>query len=258
MRVRRFVSKSVVFSAWLLAAGVAQSGPVRAQSLASFPDLRGFSQAGHSAPVQTISVSDKENGSSSGQNAAANSPAAERFVENMAQRALGTISNTGLSSNQKKAEFSKILQGSFDMDTIGRFSLGTYWRRSTEDQRREYLSLFKKMVVEVYSSRFESYRGEQLKIHGSRVDGEKDVIVTSFIVPQEGAEVQIDWRVRNKGGGYKVVDVIVEGVSMSMTQRSDFSSIIQQNGGDMKGLLNHMKTTITENTAQKSQTSTAQ
>ena len=71
--------------------------------------------------------------------------------------------------------------------------------------------------------------------------GKNDVLVTSYIVPDAGSKVQVDWRVRNKNGSYQIIDVIIEGVSMTMTQRSDFSSVIQRGGGDFEVLLAHLR-----------------
>jgi len=166
---------------------------------------------------------------------------ASAFIDRMAGRALGFLANNSLSPDQKRQEFSRLLQESFDMSTIGRFTLGRYWRASSVQQREEYLRLFSRMVVDVYSSRFNDYQGQTLAVRGARRDGESDVIVTSFIIPKQGSEVQIDWRVRYKNGRYQVVDVIVEGVSMSLTQRSDFAAVIQRGGGDVQVLLTHMR-----------------
>lgn len=166
---------------------------------------------------------------------------AEKFINSMANRALDFLDDDSMTHDQKRSEFRKLLQDSFDMSTIGRFSLGRYWRVSTAEQRREYQSLFKEMVIDVYSDRFGEYTGETFETRGFRADGEKDTIVNSFIVPDAGPEVQVDWRVRYKNGRYQVVDVIVEGVSMSVTQRSDFASVIQRGGGDVEVLLSHLK-----------------
>ena len=166
---------------------------------------------------------------------------AESFIGSMATRALGFLGNTSMSQEQKKASFRNLLNESFDLETIGRFVLGRYWKTSTAQQRTEYLSLFRKMVVEVYAQRFGDYKGQKFETRGYRADGEKDTIVTSYIVPGDGPEVQVDWRVRYKGGRYQIVDVIVEGVSMSVTQRSDFAAVIQRGGGDMQVLLAHLR-----------------
>lgn len=162
------------------------------------------------------------------------------FVSDMGERAIGFLSSN-MDTEQKKAAFSKLLQDSFDMKTIGRFSLGRYWRAATPEQRKEYDDLFERMVISVYSRRFSDYQGQKFVTRSYRNDGQTDTIVTSFIVPNNGPEVQVDWRIRNKNGQYKVIDVIVEGVSMSVTQRSDFSSVIQRGGGDVQVLLAHLR-----------------
>lgn len=166
---------------------------------------------------------------------------ASNFIESMADRGINFLSDENLTMVQKKEQFRTLLRDSFDMRTIGRFALGRYWRVATEDQRNEYLRLFRNMVIEVYAQRFSDYRGQGFEIAGARADGEKDAIVTSFVVPENESRIQVDWRVRYKNGRYQVVDVIVEGVSMSVTQRSDFSSVIQRGGGNVKVLLDHLR-----------------
>lgn len=166
---------------------------------------------------------------------------AQNFVDTMGQRALEFLANEDLSKDQKTKEFRKLLKNSFDMKTIGRFALGRYWRTSTKAQQQEYLKLFENMVVDVYSKRFDDYKGQGFEVSAARSDGKKDTIVQSFIIPNQGQKIKVDWRVRYKNNKYKVVDVIIEGVSMSVTQRSDFSSIIQRGGGDIEVLLANLE-----------------
>ncbi|MFN3826105.1 MAG: phospholipid-binding protein MlaC [Micavibrio sp.] len=166
---------------------------------------------------------------------------AENFIDNMAKRALEFLGNSGMSQDQKTESFRRLLNDSFDLETIGRFVLGRYWKTSTEQQRKEYQALFRKMVVDVYAKRFGEYKGQKFETRGHKADNEKDTLVTSFIVPGDGPEVQVEWRVRYKNGRYQIVDVIVEGVSMSLTQRSEFATVIQRGGGDVQVLLAHLK-----------------
>ena len=165
---------------------------------------------------------------------------AESFIDSMASDAIAFLSNGTPSQSQKKEYFRKLLGRKFDMKTIGRFTLGRYWRVSTPQQRTEYQKLFENMVIDVYSSRFSEYEGQRFETRGHRTDGTKDVIVTSFVIPEQGPEIQVDWRVRYKKGVYKVVDVLVEGVSMSVTQRSDFAAVIQRGGGNVSVLIDHL------------------
>lgn len=173
--------------------------------------------------------------------AESNLEAAKAFVDGMAQRGIAFLGNESMSDEERTAEFRKLLNSSFDMATIGRFALGRNWKAATPAQQAEYQKLFKEMIVKTYSRRFKEYNGQKLEIRSARADGETDIIVNSSIIPPQGAEIAVDWRVRNKGGTYKIVDVIIEGVSMALTQRSDFASVIQRGGGNIEVLLEHLR-----------------
>ena len=166
---------------------------------------------------------------------------AEDFVDGLASSAIGFLSDESLNADQKSAKFQKLLKSRFDMDVIGRFAMGRYWRTATSAQQKEYLSLFKVMVVDVYTRRFNEYQGQTLSVVSSRAEGKRDAMVSSVISQEAGPDVHVDWRVRYKDGSYKVIDVIVEGVSMALTQRSDFASVIQRGGGEVGVLLAHLR-----------------
>lgn len=166
---------------------------------------------------------------------------AKSFIASMGDRGINFFGNQSMSMEAKRAEFASLLNESFDMNTIGRFCLGTYWRVATPAQQKEYLKLFNKMIVTIYSQRFSDYKGQKFEVRSVRKENDKDSIVTSYIVPPSGPQVRVDWRVRSKGGAYRVVDIVVEGVSMSQTQRADFASVIQRGGGKVDVLLNHLR-----------------
>lgn len=170
----------------------------------------------------------------------ASTEGAKQFIVKMGDRGINFLGDESKSQEAKKAEFTQLLDDSFDMSTIGRFVLGTHWKSATPAQQKEYQKLFRKMIINVYSKRFSDYKGQKFDVRSAKTEG-KDTTVTSYIVPDSGPEVRVDWRVRNKGGSYKVVDIIVEGVSMAMTQRSDFASVIQRGGGNIESLLEHLR-----------------
>ena len=167
--------------------------------------------------------------------------AARSMIEDMGDKAISFLADTSLSQKQKEEKFRIMLNQNFDMETIGRFALGRNWKTASADQRKEYQKLFKDLVVNVYSSRFKEYEGQKFEVTSARETGKKDVTVSSLIVPDSGPKIKVDWRVRNRNGSYKIIDVIIEGVSMTLTQRSDFSSVIQRGGGDIEVLLDHLK-----------------
>lgn len=164
----------------------------------------------------------------------------ENFISDMADKGIAFLGSEDLTLQQKKAEFKTLLNAKFDLDTIGRFALGRYWRTASKAEKSEYLKLFKQMVFKVYANRFEEYGGQSLKVLGSRVEGRSDSIVSSVLTQNAGPDIKIDWRVRYKNGSYKIIDVVIEGVSMALTQRSDFSSVIQRGGGNVSVLINHL------------------
>lgn len=165
---------------------------------------------------------------------------AQTFVSIMAQRGIDFLANPNISMEQRRAEFKKLLKSNFDMRTLARFSMGRYWNMATDKQKKEYMSLFEKNVIDVYSKRFGDYQGQEFKVVSAREDGRADAIVSSFI-DADGQKISIDWRVRKKKGQMRVIDIIVEGVSMATTQRSEFASIIQRGGGNVQVLLDHLK-----------------
>jgi len=201
--------------------------------------LTGPSQTSSSHPSYLVKIANLD--AKAVENGDKMASGAQKFVDDMGQRAIGFLGDTKLTQNQKEQRFRTLLRDSFDMSTIGRFALGRYWRTATSAQQQEYQRLFEDMVVDVYSARFSEYKGQTLEVSETRKDGTKDSIVTSFIVPTSGSKIRVDWRVRYKQGKYKIVDVIIEGVSMSLTQRSDFSSVIQRGGGEMQALLVHLR-----------------
>lgn len=188
-----------------------------------------------SAPLSTIVMA-------AGEGKTQAQAGAEGFVASMAKRALDFLSNGQQTQAQKSESFRRLLEENYDMETIGKFTLGRYWKSATPSQQAEFQKLFRNYVVAMYSQRFSDYKGQKFEVASSRADGATDTIVISKVLPTDGGqEVQVDWRVRQVGGRYRVVDVIVAGVSMSMTQRSDFASVIQQGGGNVDALIASLK-----------------
>lgn len=166
---------------------------------------------------------------------------ASKYVENVAQQALNIIGNKKLSEDQAKTKFQNIMNKSFDIKTISRFTLGRYWRVATKDQQKEYKRLIRDVILNKYADRLLDYSGDTFEIVGGRALNETDTVVTMNVKPKGTAEAVFAWRVRYKGGAYKIIDLSVEGVSMSVTHRSDFSAVIQRNGGSVQSLIDALR-----------------
>ena len=142
---------------------------------------------------------------------------------------------------ERLARFRQLFQADFDGPGIARFVLGRYWRSASEQEQQEFLKLFEDYVIFVYGTRLSNFNGETFKVRGSRTDESGTVVSTDIVSPGGAAPIKVDWRLITDKGAFKINDVIIEGISMLVTQRSEFASVIQRNGGQVGGLLALMR-----------------
>ncbi len=168
---------------------------------------------------------------------------ARAFIEGLAADAVEALTTGNATRAEKVERFRMLFNENFAVKDIGEWVLGRYWAQATPEERAEYLDLFEEMIVSTYVRRFERYSGETLAVgRAFTSSGGGDILVDSQIVHPEGLEpVNVGWRVRAYDDGLKIVDVIVEGVSMGQTQRSEFGSVIRRSGGKISGLLAEMR-----------------
>jgi phospholipid transport system substrate-binding protein len=168
----------------------------------------------------------------------------------VAQDARGFISRLGteaiqvlgpnVSPAQRLARFRELFRNDFDVPGIGQFVLGRYWRTATPEEQKEFLALFQEYIVRAYSTRLAEYGGEPFRVTGSRPNG-AETIVGSEIIRANGSRIAVDWYLIDRGGAHKIIDVYVGGVSMKVTQRDEFASVIQRNGGRVAGLIAQLR-----------------
>jgi len=158
--------------------------------------------------------------------------AARDFVETIAERTTDTLSSDR-SLTERRQELKRILRTAFDLDYIGRLVLGPTYRTLSDSQQAAYDQAFQEYVLETYSRRLDEYGGQELAITGAEAAGSRDVKVTSRITgTDQGEPVTVAWRVREREAGPKIIDVEIEGVSMAISQRSEFASVVDQRGVD--------------------------
>ena len=168
---------------------------------------------------------------------AADTPKA--LVEDLGARAIKSLTGN-VPRPERETRFRGLLREGFDVPQIGRFVLGRYWRQASPEQQVQYLDLFEKFIVQAYAARFAEYSGEQFRVVSERPDG-GETLVTSEIFKAGNPSTKVDWRVAKGDAGVKIVDVVVEGVSMAVTQRSEFAAVIQRNGGSIDALLSALR-----------------
>ena len=173
------------------------------------------------------------------ESAASSEQQAAAFITRLGDEAIGILGATDRKLEERKARFRALFGEGFDLAFIGRFALGRYWRATSPEQRGDYQRLFKAYVLRIYSSRLGGYAGETFEVTGVKRAGEKDYLVSTRIRRPSGSPLLADWRVRVIDGAHRIIDVMVAGVSMVVTQRSEFSAVIQKHGFD--GLLEALR-----------------
>jgi len=168
---------------------------------------------------------------------------ADKFIRSLAGQAIGSLTDQAASREVRVERFRELFNDRFAVHAIGKFVLGRHWRKATDTERDEYLGLFEDLMVVSYVDRFASYAGESLEVVKTRADNDKTATVFSRIDRPGGAKaVRVAWRVGSTDDTYKILDVVVEGASMSSTLRSDFGSIVRRKGGKVAGLLEELRT----------------
>ena len=167
-------------------------------------------------------------------------PAASAYMQSLGSKAIHELTDPGVPQAERQARFRALLDGHFDIPAIAKFTLGRYWRTATEEQRTDFIQLFEDFIVQSYSTRFAEYHGESFLVAGSNTDERGVTIVHSRIDMPSSEDVRVDWHLRPRDGSFAIVDIVVEGVSMAVTQRSEFASVIQSRGG-VAGLLDALR-----------------
>ena len=171
-----------------------------------------------------------------------NPEAAARFMSSLGDETLRVLRADQTSLAQRQGDVRALLAKSFDFETIGRFVMGRAWQKATPVQRSEYQALFEAYVLHTYSRRFGGYSGEAFRIVEARPLGEGDALVVTEIERPNGPPLNAGWRVRNGADGHKILDVMVDGVSMAQTQQSEFAALVRRHG--VEGLLEALRAKV--------------
>jgi phospholipid transport system substrate-binding protein len=161
---------------------------------------------------------------------------AEQFITSLAAKAETSLLSDNISPIEHRRRFRALMIGNFDLKGVGKWVIGRYWRRVSEPERAKYLSLFERFVVATYSKRFRGYTKAKLQVNGT-TKRKNSAFVNSQINRKGSKPIKIIWRVTFLNGKYKITDIIIEGVSWIQTQRSEFVSVIRNNGGKVSGLM---------------------
>ena len=164
------------------------------------------------------------------------------FIDSISNEASGILSSK-LSDNEKVTKLKIIAENSVDIDGVGLYTLGKYRKTLTDEQKIEYKKLFKEYFLKSFSGRLVVYNDAKIAVLSEEVKNEKYTIVYSKLIGSaDRPEVKIDWRVYTKNPEKPLIrDLVIEGLSLARTQKEEFNSIIESNGGDISALFANLR-----------------
>lgn len=163
------------------------------------------------------------------------------FIQTTGNALVEALNSTTLNAAQRRERVASILRQAVDMEGTGRFVLGRWWRVASPAEQQEYLRLFEETLIRNLSIRLGDYQGVRFTLGRSQQRTEEDVLVTTVVERAGTPPVNLDWRVADVSGQPRIVDLVAEGTSLRLTQRSEYSAVVQRGGNQVSALLTAMR-----------------
>ena len=168
---------------------------------------------------------------------------AGEFLLSFQEEALTQLADQSIDEDQREIRFRQLFNKGFDVPTIGRFVVGRYWRGASQQERDDFLGVFEDIVVQRFLPLLAENTDTRIAV--SRITEDQrapgTVVVASTIPREQGEPYKVGWRIRLKDEQYKILDVIAEGVSMAITLRSEYGSLIKSHGGKVSSLTDALR-----------------
>ena len=159
------------------------------------------------------------------------------FVQSTVNRASAILTKS-ISKEDKMNELKLIAKDTVDIRGIGLYTLGSFRKNLSENEKNKYSDLFEGYFLKTFSSRLSEYTNPKIEVSDKKVLNKNYTIVNSVLVgTSERPEVKIDWRIYTKNPDNPLIrDLIIEGLSLVRTQKEEFASILNSNNGDINSL----------------------
>jgi phospholipid transport system substrate-binding protein len=158
---------------------------------------------------------------------------ARAVIAETVEEVLAVLRDKSVSTQGRIRSIEKIVYGRFDLEVMSRLVLARNWKRFSEEQKAEYVEEFKRYLTNSYGNRIERYDQQTVEIVGEREEPRGDVVVKTKVVGGEFEGALVDYRLRNQTGDWRVIDVVIEGISMVSNYRDQFNSIVSSGGPEL-------------------------
>ena len=174
-----------------------------------------------------------------------NKEKAVEMIENLTKEGIEDIVNSDKSVEEKNEVFRRLFTENLDLDFIGKYVLGRYWRTATPVEQKEFIALYKEFNVKTWSKRFDEFKGKKFVFKGTTPSNNPNQVFVDTEVPMsEGKPASVKWRVSERKGELKVIDIIIENVSLAQTARNEYTAFISKSPNGVKGLLENLRQKI--------------
>jgi phospholipid transport system substrate-binding protein len=167
------------------------------------------------------------------------------FVKSTGNQLVSVI-NGSLPATEKRQTLAKIIDGAVDVNGVAQFCLGRFWRTASSKEQAEYTQLFHTVLVTNISAKLGEYQGVKFTV-GRAQQRDDNQVVSTIVERPNSAPAEVEWVISQASGGPKIVDVVAEGTSLRLTQRSDYAAYLTRNNNSVQALIEAMRQQIAQN-----------
>ena len=164
---------------------------------------------------------------------------AEGYVDKIANEVM-SLANSGAKGNALRGRFASVLNRYINLRSIANFALGPYQKKMPAGAKNEFYTLFNNYAAALFVYYVDDFKGSDLKIISTSQQG-KFITITSAIVQKGGGREQVKWRLVSAGGGYKISDINIKGVWLTIATKKRFSDVLNRSKGDFEALFAELR-----------------
>jgi phospholipid transport system substrate-binding protein len=169
---------------------------------------------------------------------------ASEFVKNIGEQLVAVVNGPG-ADRDKRTRLTQIIDSAVDVDAVARFCLGRFWRTASPEQQKRYTELFHQVLVNNITVKLGEYRGVRFTLGRTQQRDENDVVSTVVERPNQ-PPTNVDWIINGASSSPKIIDVVAEGTSLRLTQRSDYAAYLSRNNNNIDALISAMRQQVSQ------------
>ena len=165
------------------------------------------------------------------------------YMDKLAKEIIEQGVLTEKNNEEKEAFFHEKFTANLDLKNISQMVLGVYWKKATDGEKKDFIEAFTNLNTKTWTDRFGLYQGQDIVFQGTRNAPQKNQIYVDSKI-NDNPPIEVIWRLRQKDGSYKIVDIVIEDVSMVMSYRNEYTAFLQQHQGSVQALIDELNAKI--------------